>query len=746
MNVSETVRCRLALLLVLFPWISCQGKPSGDTAPQRASHQEGWVDEVRLASADREPGQWLTGGRDAEGTYFSPLREINTSNVHRLGFAWEYRTGTRRGLEATPIVVDGVMYTSGNWGRVYALDAVTGKLLWTFDPMNEGQRARFACCDVVNRGVAVWQGGVYVASTDGHLFALDERTGKPRWSVDTIVDHSLPYTSSGAPQIAGGAVVIGNGGADIGKHGVRGYVSAYELATGKLKWRFYTVPGPRRAPDPNMSAEEKSWDPARAPDMQGGGTVWDGMAYDPALKLVYIGVGNASPYYRRSAATGAPYDDLYLACIVALDAQTGKVAWYYQTAPGEIWDYTATAKMVLADLEIDGRRREVLMQAPKNGFFYVLDRKTGRPISAKPYTRQNWTLGLDDNFRPIINKDADYGDTPKLITPSVMGARGWQPMSFSRQTGFVYIPVTEATNWLLNLDKNKGALIQHIDGIFGDGLAVIDSSYRRENVESVYGKLPDLEVEATLRNKLLAWDPVHQTVAWERETWNGLRVAPGGVMTNAGGLVFQGDPFGKLNIYSAISGELLKSIATGTAIMAAPMTYRVRGVEYVAVMAGWGGGMMFAPFPPGSAPDRYENEGRILVFKLDGGDTPLPATRVVKPFNRPPVLSASSQQITSGLRLYIEHCARCHLFGPSIIPDLRKPDLGSWDFNTLKSILLDGVLASQGMGSFGDTLSIEDVENIRAFVNDESWKAYRAQSQAVTGTGRADNRPNARQQ
>lgn len=708
--------CRVAFLL-----LSC-------ATALAASEPAGRLDAARLAQADREPDQWLTPGRDAGGSFHSPLTDINERNVGRLGFAWQYRTGTQRGLEATPVVIDGRMYTSGQGGIVYALDAATGKQLWVFDPHNDGQRAFLACCDMVNRGVAVWQGRVYVGSIDGRLIALDAATGVPVWQTDTIADHALPYTITGAPRIAGDVVVIGNGGGDQGRHGVRGYVSAYDLKSGLLVWRFYTVPGPPGSAWPGQAQAARGWDPTRDPASQGGGTVWDGTAYDPALHIVYIGVGNGSPYYGRTVATGFAYDNLYLNCIVALDARHGVPLWHYQTTPGDIWDFDADAPMVLADLKLGGRMRHVLMQASKNGFFYVLDRRTGEVLSAKPFTDQNWARALDGHANPVPAASADYGKSPRVIAPSALGAHSWQPMSFSPQTGLVYIPVTNAREVMVRLDTGHGAATRFIDGEFDTAFAVIDSTYRREDLEPDLGPLPAQDGTSGFSTSLLAWDPVAGRAAWSRQTWQGQVVAPGGVLSTDGGLVFEGGADGVLRVYSEKTGKVLKAIQTGTTIMAAPMTYRVGGVQYVAVMAGWGGGLLLAPFPAGSAADKYRNDGRILAFRLDGAaNTPLPPARDQEAFEKPPVLHASAAQIRQGESLFVTNCSRCHLFGNSIIPDLRKPHFGSWDERIMADIVLGDALARNGMGSFSGVLSPPDVEALHAYINDMSWRAYTAQ-------------------
>jgi quinohemoprotein ethanol dehydrogenase len=697
-------------------------------AASPAPSKFGAVDDQRLRNAASEPEQWFTGGRDGNGTYYSPLTQINDSNVTQLGFAWEYRLGTYRGLEATPIVVDGVMFTSGITGLVYALDARTGKAIWTFDPQIDPQIMRFPCCDIVNRGVAVRNGLVYVASLDGRLFALDAATGQKKWSVDTIVDHKVPgaaYTSTGAPQIAKDVVVIGNSGADMGVGGVRGYVTAYDLKSGAERWRFYTVPAlNEKNPSPEMMAAAKTWDPNRNASVRGGGTAWDGMAYDPDLNLLYVGTGNSAPYKpaERSPNGG---DNLYLSSIVAINPDTGRMSWYYQTTPGDNWDFTAVQKMILADLTINGKKRKVIMQAPKNGYFYVLDRATGKVISAAPYAHVSWSKGLDANFRPIVSPDADYSHETKLIWPNNNGAHNWQPMSYSPQTGLVYIPVSDAPMIIGDL-KNSPLHLGAMDGGFGVFSLFPDRDFDAKSQAAVYGKMPAFDPvdpksgRSLIHFELKAWDPVAQKAVWVQPVSQDYWTKEGGVMSTAGNLVFQGTSTGELRVHAANNGELLHSIQTGTMIMAAPSTYMIDGVQYVAVMAGSRGHGSSAR--PNSEPARYDNEGRILVFRLGGArEVPRTAARVVQPMNPPPAKTGSAQDIAYGMKTYAEWCSRCH--ASNWAPDLRRLD-HSASLEAFKAIVLGGALATRGMGRFDDVLKPVDVEKIHLYLIDEANKLY----------------------
>jgi quinohemoprotein ethanol dehydrogenase len=677
----------------------------------------GWVDEARLQAAASEPGQWFTSGRDAQGSYFSPLTRISDANVSKLGFAWDYKLGTKRGLQATPIVVDGIMVFPGNWGRVYALDARTGKELWTFDPEVDGQLGRDACCDVVSRGLSVWKGRVYTVALDGKLSALDLKTGKPVWQARTIINPSYKYTVTGAPQIAGKVVVVGSSGADFG---ARGYVAGYDLETGKQMWRSFVVPrNPALGPQETPELEEalKSWSPKTDWRDGGGGTVWDGMAYDADHNLLYVGTGNGSGYNSATRSPGGG-DNKHLASILALDATTGRLVWSFQTVPGEHWDYTATQKFILADLKIGGVDRKVIMQAPKNGFFYVLDRVTGEFISASNYVFQNWAKGLDPKTgRPIPNPDvADYNGGPRLVFPGMPGGHSWQPMAYSPKTGLVYIPTIEAGMVFVDAAKRP---IGKVSGSF-DVHGFFPEGYQPALMKSWYGDLPDMpsllktaglsKVPSSI-GVLRAWDPVRQKLVWEQVTpsfWDG------GVIATAGNLVFRGDSTGHLLAYAADTGKLLHKVEVGTSIIAAPMTYELDGEQYVAVLAGYGGagGVGFAPY---TAAYKYGNEGRVVVFKLGGGAVPKPAPFVDPPYPEAVPSFGTPKQIADGALAYARNCGRCHVGGRAMLPDLtRSPAIT--DADAFRSIVLEGARAPAGMGRFDDVLTPADAEAIRAFL------------------------------
>lgn len=651
---------------------------------QANSAARGQIDGKRLLAADQHPGEWLTSGRDFGKSHYSPLAQINKQNVGRLGFAWDYDTHTNRGLEATPIVVDGVMYTSGSTGKAYALDAKTGMGIWNFDPHADLRVNREACCDEVNRGVAVWKGKVYVASFDGKLFALDAATGAVIWQADTIIDKTKGYTSTGAPEVAGKVVVIGNGGSE---YDARGYISAYDLDTGKLAWRFFTVPGDPSKPyeNPELKVAAKTWDPKSNWNMGGGGTVWGSMVYDPELNLLYFGTGNGT-FYDQSKRSPSGGDNLYIASLIALNPDTGRMAWYYQQVPGDQWDFDVVQPIILTDLKIGGMTHKVLMQASKPGFFYILDRQTGKLLSADKYVPVTWASHVDmKTGRPVEAPNARafrYStDGKNLISPSPMGGHNWNPMSYDPKTGLVYIPEIE------------------------NGQTTIFSG----------------------RTFLRAWDPIRSKIVWEAPSADWWDHA--GVLATAGGLVFQGTGTGRFCAYDADTGKKLKSIEIGTTVIAAPMSYAVDGVQYVAVMAAWGGGGWNFPHPD-SAAYRRGNEGRIIAFKLGGGPVPIPAPLPpIQPIPQPPPLTASAETVKQGQTLFTAHCASCHANAPhTLTPDLRRMSPETHD--AFQQIVLGGVLKNAGMPPWDGILSPADVDAIHAYLISISWDAYKKQQSA----------------
>jgi quinohemoprotein ethanol dehydrogenase len=664
----------------------------------------------RIENAGSEPGNWLLHGRTLDEQRFSPLKSVNENNVQQLGLAWYVDLPENRGQEATPIVIDGVMYTTAAWSEVFALDAATGKQLWHFDPEVDKSWGARACCDVVNRGAAVWQDKVYFGALDGRLIALDAKTGEQVWSVVTV-DRNKSYTITGAPRIANGKVFIGNGGAEFG---VRGYMSAYDAQTGKLLWRFHTVPGnPEDGfESPTMEKAAQTWK-GEWWKLGGGGTVWDSMAYDPQLNLLYIGVGNGSPWNPKIRSEGEG-DNLFLSSIVALNADTGEYAWHYQTTPGEGWDYTATQHLILADLELGGDTRKVIMQAPKNGFFYVLDRVTGEFISAEPFVPTTWASHVDpETGRPVVLPEAQYWKTGEvaLVTPAWAGGHSWHPMSFSPETGLVYLPAQEMAFPYKHEDDMQVKLV-------GANLGV----------DTRVAEFPDdpndlQALKDATRGHLAAWDPVAQKERWRVQHRSALN---GGVLSTGGNLVFQGNGAGLLVAYRATDGADLWQFPAQTGVVAPPITYEVDGVQYVTVSAGWGGIISLMTGPVTWNAGEPINRSRLLTFAL-GGKAQLPEPQEV--VRNMPDLSHISVDPAVGRRgfeLYDAYCGPCHgasVVGGGVTPDLRySAFLSSQDM--WQKVVLEGILSSRGMVSFAEELDEDEADAIRQYVIERNQHAH----------------------
>jgi quinohemoprotein ethanol dehydrogenase len=565
---------------------------------------------------DALQGDWLSYGRSQSETRYSPLNQINASNVTRLGLSWTYTVGAGGGnQEATPLVWNNTIYGITNWSVVFAVDARTGKELWRWDPeVNQPAVRPKVCCGIVNRGIAIYNGMIFAPIIDGRLEALDALTGKVIWESRVAYPQDW-YSITMAPRVANGKVLIGVSGGD---HLIRGFFDAYDAATGRRAWRFYTVPGNPANPYENeaMRKAGKTWggDFYR---MGGGGSVWDGMAYDPEADLIYVGTGNAEPWTQKFRGA-KDMDNLYTCSILAVKVSTGELKWHYQAVPNDNWDYDNVQHLILADLTIGGRQRKVVMQASKDGIFYVLDRITGEFISGTPYAQVNWTHGFDKSGRPLVNKEAVYDKEPITIYPTAGGAHNWAPMSFNPSTGLVYIPTTYASWTFAANDTMTYAP-------YGDtGLAPGFPS-ARPNSMPIIGPQP----LGTERGVLEAWDPVNQKLVWRTPGGGGIG---GGTVTTAGNLVIQVINDGRLLAYTADKGEKLFEIQTGRTGMGPPITYQVDGKQYVALMGGLGG-----PAPTGAPKDaKVEHPPLLFVFELDG-KTPLPAPAAAPPpFGEPP--------------------------------------------------------------------------------------------------------------
>src|ERR1700730_11319895 len=663
---------------------------------------QGPVDGARIANAQEDSENWLTYGRTYSEQRYSPLKRITADNANRLGLAWFADLDTNRGQAATPLVIDGVMYVSTAWSMVKAYDARTGRLLWAYDPEVPRELGVNACCDVVSRGVAAWNGKIFVATFDGRLVALDAATGKPVWSTVTV-DKEKPYTITQAPRVIKGRVVIGNSG---GEYGVRGYISAYDAETGKIAWRFYTVPGDPSKPFENeaMAKAAKTWS-GEWWKHGGGGTVWDAISYDPDLNLLYFGVGNGLEWSRRLRSSDKG-DNLFLSSIVALNADTGAYAWHYQVVPGEEWDYDAVAQLTLADLNLAGQLRHVLMQANKDGFFYVLDRKTGALISAKTIVPQNWASGIDmKTGRPIEHSNIRYSKTgkPIVMMPGPDGAHSWHPMAYNPGTGLVYIPAQEIGKLFTPVGDFKTS--------YGWNLGV-----------GVAGT-PGLK-----KGFLLAWDPVKQKEVWRvnyRGPWNG------GVVTTAGNIVAQGNAAGEFGVYRADTGQKLWSMDAQSAMMGGPMTYAVDAEQYIAVLSGWGSAFSLQAGRIANQSGNLRNVSRVLVFKLGGAAT-LPPVEARELVINPPPEPGDAASVTHGQALFSRYCSACHgenAVGGGVVPDLRASNFLGTDF--CYNIVRDGALKDAGMVSFKSALDRNDVSAIRNYVIHRAHEGSRPSAQVT---------------
>ncbi len=563
------------------------------------AQQKTQVDDKALKNAAKNGDEWLTYGRDYAETHFSPLNQINASNVKRLGLAWSWETESPSGarIESTPLFSNGVMYATLGWNVIVAVDARTGKQKWRWDPEIARKHISEICCGPVNRGVALYKGKVYAGLLDGRLVALDQATGKVLWTVQTTDNKDTILTA--AIRIVKGKVIVGTSGAE---QAVRGYFSAYDAETGKMAWRFYTVPGDPSKPfeQPELAMAAKTWT-GEWWKMGGGGTVWDSMAYDPDADLLYVGVGNGGPWDRNLRSPGGG-DNLFLASIVAVRPDTGKLVWYFQETPGDDWDFTSTQPMVLADLKINGKPRKVLMHAPKNGFFYVFDRLTGEFLSGGQYARRvTWATGLDKTGHPIEAKGARYGVNPVLISPGNGGAHNWEAMAFSPLTELVYIPGTEG-----GARYARDPKFVYTPGTQNAGMSTMQRPRDPDGkvIPPDPPNVPVIEPEGAenqpqaMGGFLLAWDPKANKERWRVPSVGGY-LRGGATLATAGNILFHNS-----TAYNAETGEKLWEMdMSGENV--APVTYMLDGKQYISVFA------------------RSYPDSRLFTFVLDGKE-PLP--------------------------------------------------------------------------------------------------------------------------
>ncbi|MCX7065335.1 MAG: PQQ-dependent dehydrogenase, methanol/ethanol family [Proteobacteria bacterium] len=697
MNLSKLTAS--LLLLLCSTAFAAHADPAGGTSSAKPAN----VDDKRLRAAADDGANWLSYGRTYDEQRFSPLTTINDGNVAKLGLHWSFDLDTARGQEATPIIVDGVLYVSTAWSIVKAFDASTGKLLWSFDPEVPREKLVDVCCDAVNRGVAVYNGKVFVGTLAGHVIALDAGTGKVVWDTQSIPTGSH-MAITGAPRIVKGKVLIGAAGSE---YITRGYLAAFDAETGKEAWRFYTVPG-----DPSKPVEGKHLETAAKTwsgeywKLGGGGTVWDSITYDPDTDLVYFGTANAEPWNPGVRNTTAG-DNLYTASIVAIRPDTGEYVWHFQETPEDRWDFDSNQQIIAASIPVDGKPHRVVMHAPKNGFFYVLDAKTGKFISGTAFATVNWASGLDPvTGRPNVNPEAKYDETGKPFTslPSATGAHSWHPMSYSPKTGLVYIPTNEAAGTFMTVDKEwKPSEVGMQLGVdFSAGAMPADPAVRASWLTKTTGAL-------------VAWDPVARKARWTVAYPGPIN---GGTLVTAGNLVFQGTAGGEFRAYAADTGKQLWSFPTQTGVVAGPATFRVGDTQYVAVLAGWGGVWDLTAGVLAGKSGPLRNVSRLLVFKLGGTAKLPPLVPTSMAVLDPPPVTGTPAEIAEGAYIYGNTCGVCHgdaVVAGGLVTDLRhsatlnSPQL--W-----QQIVHDGILKERGMVAWSANFTPAQIENIRRYV------------------------------
>jgi PQQ-dependent dehydrogenase (methanol/ethanol family) len=656
----------------------------------------------RLLHADQEPSQWMTYGGDYNEQRYSRLTGITRDNVNQLGLKWFADYDTNLSQDGTPLYVDGVIYVSTAWSKVYAFDAASGKTLWEYDPKTPGEWIRNVCCGIVNRGIAAYHGKIYLGTLDGRLVAIDARTGQEAWSTLTI-DRSKHYSITSAPRVAKGKVFIGESG---GEYGVRGYISAYDADTGKMVWRFYTVPGNPTDGYENeaMKKAAATWGPGDWWKLGGGGAVWDAIVYDPKTDLLYFGTGNGTPWNDtyRDPTNG---DNLYLDSVIAVKPDTGEYVWHYQATPADTWDYDAVSPMTVADIKLDGKKRHVILQPCKNGFFYILDAAGGKLLRATEFTPVNWADGVDmKTGRPRVRAESRYPvGHPFNLEPGVQGAHGWQANAYSPDTGLLYFPTQVAFFPMVPDEKFTPNPVGYNLGL--DFAAPF----------TYYKSHPDQK--AGFASYLQAWDPVTGKQVWRGEENQG---PTGGALATASGLVFHaGGSANEIRAYDARTGEKLWKFDTQTGSVAPPIAFQLDGQEYIALSVG--GNTLAGYYAP--------NYSRMLVFGLGGSAKLPPTVPYTPPPLDPPPATAAKEVVAAGEQTYAKYCAACHgdrgATRGSNFPDLtRSPLLHSQE--AFDAVVLQGIRSTRGMASFAAALQPQDTAAVRAYLIDRATEVKKA--------------------
>ncbi|WP_157098925.1 PQQ-dependent dehydrogenase, methanol/ethanol family [Novosphingobium rosa] len=642
---------------------------------------------------------WPAYGRTLGEQHFSPLSAISTGTVARLGLAWSIDLPPGNPMSA-PIAVNGVLYTATGYSVVRAIDGASGRILWTYDPHAAEAAGKKLRMNWGSRGLAWWEGRLYVGTVDGRLIALEARTGKTLWSVMTVGKEDM-RSITGAPRVFDGKVLIGHGGADVGP--TRGYVTAYDARSGRQLWRFYTVPGnPADGfEDSAQAMAAKTWS-GRWWEHGGGGTAWNTFSYDPETRSLFIGTGNGAPWNHRVRSEGKG-DNLFLCSIIALDADTGRYKWHFQFNPGETWDYNAAMDMHLATLPIAGKPRKVVIEAPKNGYLYVIDRNTGAFISADRIAKVTWASAIDSvTGRPVETPGARYADGQSFeLWPSPHGAHSWLPSAFSPQTGLVYVPVMNSGETFSNAGIDPQSWRHPDTGEWSPAARVVPVSGQQDSY-------------------LLAWDPLRRRQAWKVPTpaaWNG------GVLATGGRLVFQGQGQGRFIAYDAASGRRLWSFDAGVPVLAPPIAYTARGKEYITVLAGVGTTAGVLGGEMAMTVDYRSQQRRILTFALGGSARLAAPVPVVSAWHDDPALLPDAQAAERGFGLFARRCVACHgMPGASggTAPELLRSAMpGSAE--TFEQIVRHGALQSQGMPAFAE-LSTQQLTDIRQFLHAQAHR------------------------